>query len=258
MRTGFFCRRIQMEKLEIRLGFMKKQNLKCNSHEALELLIEGNQRFASGLRSLETALSVSKMHDLVENGQFPFAIVLTCSDSRVPTEMVFDRGLGDLFVIRIAGNVTSPMVIASVEYAASQLESPLVVVMGHSHCGAVTTAVRAEEDNSIERNLSPDLNTLISAIRPAVRETRHLHGENIDFQGCIHESTWANVRRSVRLITEGSSIVQKLQREERISIVGAMYDLKSGVVKFEKEMLNQSHLHSPRVIPHRETRGVEI
>ena len=238
---------------------MKKQNLKYSSHEALQLLIEGNKRFSSGLRSLETALSVSKMHELVENGQNPFAIVLTCSDSRVPTEMVFDRGLGDLFVIRIAGNVTSPMVIASVEYAASQLGSPLVVVMGHSHCGAVTTAVRAEEDNSIEKNLTPDLNILISAIRPAVRETRSSHGENLDFQHCIHESTWANVRRSVRLISEGSSVIQKLEREERISIVGALYDLKSGVVNFEKDLLNRSHLVPlQKRTPHFENRGVEI
>ncbi len=237
---------------------MKKQNLKCNSHEALELLIEGNQRFASGLRSLETAMSVAKMHDLVENGQFPFAIVLTCSDSRVPTEMVFDRGLGDLFVIRIAGNVTSPMVIASVEYAASQLGTPLVVVMGHSHCGAVTTAVRAEEDNTIERTLTPDLNILISAIRPAVRETRHFHGDDIDFQHCIHESTWANVRRSVRLIRDGSSIVQKLEREERICIVGAMYDLKSGIVKFEKDLLNKSRLQPHKAVSPVELLGAEI
>lgn len=237
---------------------MKKQNLKYSSREALDLLIEGNQRFSSGLRSLETAMSVAKMHDLVENGQFPFAIILTCSDSRVPAEMVFDRGLGDLFVVRIAGNVTSPMVIASVEYAASQLGSPLVVVMGHSHCGAVTTAVRAEEDQSVERALSPDLNILISAIRPAVRETRHFLGNNTDFQKCIHESTWANVRRSVRLIRESSRIVQKFESENLLSIVGAMYDLKSGVVKFEENILDRQDLYSLKKPSPIQTLGVEI
>lgn len=205
---------------------------KLSSSEALQLLVEGNRRFSSGLRSLNAALSVSKMHELAERGQSPFAIVLTCSDSRVPTEMVFDQGLGDLFVIRIAGNVVSPMIVASVEYAASVLGCRLCVVMGHSLCGAVATAVDAEHDGEVERALTPDLSTLVAAIRPAVREARKrlIAPAHDEF---VREATIANMQRSVRALGETSDTIRALMAREQLAIVGAIYDLRTGVVSFD-------------------------
>ncbi len=207
-------------------------NSQITSSEALKLLIEGNERFASGLRSVETAMSVAKMKELAEKGQAPFAIVLTCSDSRVPCEILFDRGLGDIFVIRVAGNVTSPMVIASVEYAAQVLGSPLCVVMGHSGCGAIATAVSAENDAKVGKSLTKDLNVLISAISPAVREAQRLIGPHASRETCVQETTMANIHRSVSLINE-SPVVSDLTRKGKLATIGAIYDIHSGVVKFD-------------------------
>lgn len=209
--------------------------------ESLALLVEGNQRFASGLRSIETTISVQKMRELATNGQTPFAIVLTCSDSRVPTEMLFDRGLGDIFVIRIAGNVVSPMVIASVEYAASALGCQLCVVMGHSECGAVSTAVKAEYDRKgkVEKSFSPDLSTLISAIRPAVREARKIVGMNAQHENCLSEAILTNVQRSVRLLNEKSRVISGRVASGQLVTIGAIYDLHSGLVTFDESAMNE-------------------
>lgn len=227
--------------------FMSIESKKLTSGEALNLLIEGNTRFTTGLRSVESLLSVAKMRELVERGQSPFAVILTCSDSRVPTEIIFDRGVGDLFVIRVAGNVTSPMVIASVEYAASVLGSPLVVVMGHSHCGAVTTAIRAEDDPNVAASLSPDLNVLISAIRPSVRETRRLLGPSYDQERTLHETTWTNVRNSVAQISERSKIMRELSEQGSVKVVGALCDLVSGTVTFDDNVVTTHANEKPKL-----------
>lgn len=211
-----------------------------SSSEALALLIEGNKRFNSGLRSVETALSAARMQDLAKNGQAPFAIILTCSDSRVPAELLFDRGFGDLFVIRVAGNVVSPTVLASVEYAASVLGSPLCVVMGHSGCGAVSTAVKTEDDQKgvVARSLTPHISKLISAIRPAVREAKLLI-EPGNHEAYLAESTRCNVLRSVRLLNQKSSVVADLSSKGQLVTIGAVYDLHSGVVSFESSALHE-------------------
>src|SRR5690349_21481050 len=112
--------------------------------EALAKLIKGNERFVTGLRSVESLASHLRRRELAESGQEPWAIVLSCSDSRVPAELVFDCGLGELFVVRVAGNIVAPSLIASVEFAAQSFGTPLCVVMGHSQCGAVGAAVQLE------------------------------------------------------------------------------------------------------------------
>jgi carbonic anhydrase len=219
-----------------RLFQEKYMNSQITSSEALKLLIEGNERFASGLRSVETTMSVAKMKELAEKGQAPFAIVLTCSDSRVPCEILFDRGLGDIFVVRVAGNVTSPMVIASVEYAAQVLGSPLCVVMGHSGCGAVATAVSAENDAKVGKALTADLNVLISAISPAVQEAQRLIGPHASRETCVQEATMANIHRSVSLIGK-SPVVTDLTKKGKLAVIGAIYDIHTGVVKFDDQPL---------------------
>ena len=210
---------------------MKKQ---ISPGEALALLTEGNRRFSSGLRSMESALSVSKMQDLAENGQCPRAIVLTCSDSRVPTEMVFDQGLGDLFVIRVAGNVVSPMVTASVEYAVSVLGIRLCVVMGHSQCGAVSTAIKVESDSFglFESSLTPNLRELIAEIRPSVRQARRLVKTDREY---LHDVTRLNVQRSVDELAARSSVIRSALGEGELVTIGAVYDIQSGVVTFETQ-----------------------
>lgn len=136
------------------------------SQEALERLQAGNQRFVSGVQSLSTLSSRARRSDLVA-GQAPFAIILGCSDSRVPAEIVFDQGLGDLFVIRVAGNIVAPSLVGSVEFAADKFGTRLVVVLGHSHCGAIQATLEELERPSVNR--SPNLHSIVDRIRPSVQ-----------------------------------------------------------------------------------------
>lgn len=154
------------------------------------------------------------------NEQKPFAIVLGCSDSRVPAEIVFDQGLGDLFVIRIAGNIVQPSQIGSVEFAAHMFGVRLAVVLGHTQCGAVQAALDAAKDNAPA--LSPNIETIVDRIRPAIR---HLADADLD------EAVKANVRHSVDQLRNGSSILLNLQENDGLLIVGAVYSLETGYVE---------------------------
>lgn len=205
-------------------------NAKLSGAEALERLIAGNARFCSGLRSIESVSSVAKMKELAEKGQSPFAIVLTCSDSRVPTEMVFDCGLGDLFVIRVAGNVVAPSLIASVEFAAANFGSPLCIVMGHSQCGAIKGAYQAEITGA--HAPTANLEQLMTKIRPAVRWAMR-NGNYDDTDGLIKEATLCNVRRSTQLLEKRSPVVSDLVQQGKLTLVGAVYDIATGRVSFE-------------------------
>lgn len=200
--------------------------------QALNYLVEGNQRFANGLRSVETILTQSKMKELAEKGQSPFAIVLTCSDSRVPAEIVFDRGLGDLFVIRVAGNVVAPSLLASIEFAALNFGTPLCIVMGHSHCGAIRTTIDAELKGD-PKGISENLKSLMKKVRPAVRHTL----KNIE-AGASHEevmtyATLCNVRHSVRSIIRKSPTIAGLVETGDFILAGAVYDIHTGKVNFD-------------------------
>ena len=138
--------------------------------QAIQRLQEGNNRFTSGLKSVDSLLAYSKMAELAEKGQTPFAIVLTCSDSRSPVEMIFDEGLGDLFVVRVAGNVVAPSLLASMEFAVANFHSSVIVVLGHTKCGAVDACLKHVQ-NPTEELPSPHLEELIGRIRPAVERT---------------------------------------------------------------------------------------
>jgi carbonic anhydrase len=200
--------------------------------EALQRLKDGNQRFVSGVRSVEPLLSHLKMRELAENGQKPFAIVLTCSDSRSPAEMIFDQGLGDLFVIRVAGNVVAPSLLASIEFAAANFDTPSILVLGHTQCGAIK-ATYTNVRNPREALPSHNLAELIGRIRPAVEvvvheEDRHGSPE----KEILNKATRENVNRSIQLILEQSSIVKERLQDGRLRIDGAVLDISTGRVDF--------------------------
>lgn len=199
--------------------------------QALQLLVEGNRRFVTGTRSVESVLSALRLRELAEKGQRPFAIVLTCSDSRVPTEMVFDRGLGDLFVIRVAGNVVAPSLLASLEFAALNFKTELVVVMGHTECGAVKAALQYHERP--DPSLTFNLRELVERIGPAVEQTRRTIRGGADPKETLLDATWRNVRHSMTQIQANSPVVEGLVREGRLKIVGSVFDLHTGKVEFD-------------------------
>ena len=192
--------------------------------EALERLREGNSRYVAGQSDIDKALSSAKRAELLD-GQSPFAIVLACSDSRVPVELIFDQGLGDLFVIRVAGNIVAPSQVGSVEFAAAQLGSKLVVVLGHSNCGAVDATLKELRREQAHR--SPNLRAIVDRIRPAVEP---LLAGNADTP--LRDAVAANVRHSVDRLHHGSSIIEDLVAAGELTIVGAKYSIESGKVRF--------------------------
>ena len=195
---------------------------------ALKRLRDGNERFAAGVRSVESMLSHIRREELAA-GQQPFAIILGCSDSRVPAEMVFDQGLGDLFVIRVAGNIVAPSQIGSVEFAAERYNTRLVVVMGHSMCGAVCATVEALQSKTDQT--SRNIQSIVDRISPTV-ESLMATGLIHDTETLIQQSVRANVRTSVNQLKHGSEMLEHLTEHEGLLIVGAEYSLESGVVDF--------------------------
>ena len=191
---------------------------------ALTRLCEGNARYAQNVRSVDSLLSHSR-RDLTS--QSPFAIVLGCSDSRAPAEVVFDQGLGDLFVIRVAGNIVAPSQIGSVEFAAERFGTRLVVVMGHTNCGAIDATLDAIAEPGNER--SRNLQSITSRVRPAIESLVHLIKERDKLR---KEAVRANVRASVAHLRHGSEIIERLALEDELLIVGAELDLASGIVDF--------------------------
>ncbi|MCZ6830342.1 MAG: carbonic anhydrase [Gammaproteobacteria bacterium] len=197
------------------------------AREALERLREGNRRFVSGNLNREILSSPSRRHALVKDQQ-PYAIILGCSDSRVPAELVFDQGLGHLFVIRVAGNIVAPSQIGSIEYAAERFGSRLVVVLGHSNCGAVEATL--EELQQPSENRSPNLRSIVGRIRPSVEDLLDEGGEIS--QQTMERAVRANIDASVEQLRHGSEILEQLIRDEGLLIVGAQYCLEQGVVEF--------------------------
>jgi carbonic anhydrase len=196
--------------------------------EALRRLREGNVRFAANARDSNGILSHGQRAALAA-GQRPFAIILGCSDSRVPAEIVFDQGLGDLFVIRVAGNIVAPSQVGSVEFAAARYETRLVVVLGHSQCGAVVATL--EELQRPSENQSRNLQAIVDRIRPSVEQLlatdlRH------DMDALVTQGVRANIRASVNHLRHGSQVLEQLIQDGGLRIVGAEYSLESGVVEF--------------------------
>jgi carbonic anhydrase len=199
------------------------------AREALERLTQGNERFATNVRSLDALLSHARRPDMPE-GQNPFAIILGCSDSRVPAEVVFDQGLGDLFVIRVAGNIVAPSQVGSVEFAAARFGTRLVVVMGHTRCGAIQATVDSVRDPALDA-ASRNIASIVDRVRPAVLSvaTPELRAQPEEW---IRRATRANVRVSVNHLRHGSSILEELIQRDGLRVVGAEYSLDSGRVDF--------------------------
>jgi carbonic anhydrase len=199
-----------------------------SAREALSRLQEGNRRFVSGARRSDTLASQTRRRE-VAGGQAPFAIILGCSDSRVPAEIVFDQGLGDLFVIRVAGNIVAASQIGSVEFAADRFGTRLVVVLGHSQCGAVLATL--EELQQPTDNQSRNLRSIVDRVRPSVEallstELRH------DPQALVRQAVRANVRVSASHLRHGSEVLEHLIQRDGLLVVGAEYSLETGVVEF--------------------------
>jgi carbonic anhydrase len=197
-----------------------------SAHKALARLREGNARFASHVRGLDALLSQAKLGELTQE---PFAIVLGCSDSRVPAEIVFDQGLGDLFVIRVAGNIVAPSQVGSVEFAAARFGTRLVVVLGHSHCGAITATL--EELRAPTANQSRNLKAIVDRVRPSVEgllETDLRH----DLDALARQAVRLNIRASASHLRHGSQILEQLIQDDGLVVVGAEYSLETGEVEF--------------------------
>ncbi|MGB5717701.1 MAG: carbonic anhydrase [Gammaproteobacteria bacterium] len=196
--------------------------------DALERLKDGNQRFVSGVRSIDTIEKQSQSAKFVD-GQEPFAIILGCSDSRVPAEIIFDQGLGDLFVIRVAGNIVAPSQVGSVEFAAERFGTPLVVVLGHSMCGAVMATIDELERPSDEK--SSNVLSIVNRIRPTVEPLFETELRN-DPDKLLESSIHANILAATNNLMHGSQMLEQLVQQGKLRIIGAEYSLKTGEVKF--------------------------
>ena len=195
--------------------------------EALAELRAGNRRFVANQTQAASLSSQARRAALVER-QEPFAIILGCSDSRVPAELVFDQGFGDLFVIRVAGNVVAPSQIGSVEFAASRFGTRLVVVLGHSQCGAITATL---EELLHPTTQSENLRSIVDRVRPSVEPLLNQSGGQ-DLDWLMGEAVRANVRASVHQLRHGSALLERLIEENGLLVVGAEYSLASGEVSF--------------------------
>jgi carbonic anhydrase len=197
------------------------------AHDALLRLQEGNRRFATDTRNADTVSSLTRRALVV--GQQPFAIILGCSDSRVPAEIIFDQGLGDLFVIRVGGNIVAPSQIGSVEFAADQFGTRLVVVLGHSQCGVVTATLK--ELLAPDAQHSRNLRSIVDRVRPSLEgllKTNLVH----DPEALLREAVRANVRVSANQLRHGSEVLERLIDHDGLHVVGAEYSLETGVVDF--------------------------
>src|ERR1700761_6452660 len=199
-----------------------------SAKEALQLLRQGNARYVGDNRLREDATGARRRIELATQ-QFPFAIILGCSDSRVPAEIVFDQGLGDLFVIRVAGNIVAPSQIGSVEFAAARYDVKLVVVLGHSSCGAILATI--EELGRRSEEQSRNLRSIVNRVRPSVEpllttELRH------DHEALVQAAVRANILASSNQLRHGSEMIEQMIQTDGLRVVGAEYSLETGIVEF--------------------------
>lgn len=198
----------------------RKSQSEMTPELALSYLKEGNQRFVDNLRAHRDLL---EQVNATAEGQYPFATILSCIDSRTSAELIFDQGLGDIFSVRIAGNVVNDDILGSMEYACKVAGSKLLVVLGHSKCGAVTSACR--------HVVLGNITTLLSKIQPAVKLVEQTHS-NILSEEAVQEVATENVFESIRKILQRSNILSEMVERGEIGIVGGMYDIESGKVEF--------------------------
>ena len=196
--------------------------------DALQRLKDGNKRFVSGVRSIDTLIKQTQRSDFL-TGQEPFAIILGCSDSRVPAEIIFDQGLGDLFVIRVAGNIVAPSQIGSIEFAVERFNTQLVVVLGHSMCGAVSATIDELEQPSKDR--STNVMSIVDRIRPSV-EPLYNTSLRDDHDQLLDAAIRANILAATNQLLHGSQMLEQLILNNEMTVVGAEYSLETGNVEF--------------------------
>ena len=201
----------------------KRTEIIASPDVAKQLLIEGNGRFTSG-KPLSKDLSSTRRGDLMRNGQHPFAVIVSCSDSRVPPELLFDQALGDLFVVRVAGNVVTPVELGSIEYAVEHLKTPLVVVLSHKDCGAVTAAVQGGETHG-------SIGAIIEKIKPSVDRAKAM---GLTGKDLIEMSTDLNMQNALRDISK-SPIIKEGVEVNQVKIIGIKYALDEDILKFSNE-----------------------
>jgi len=199
-----------------------------SAREALERLREGNRRFAHDALNRDTITGRTRRTQLAM-GQEPFAIILGCSDSRVPAELVFDQGLGDLFVIRVAGNIVAESQIGSIEFAAERFGTRLVVVMGHTQCGAISATL--EQLGQPADHRSRNLRSIVDRVRPSV-EPLLATELALDPAALVREAVRANIRESARHLRRGSDVLEELIQTDGLLVVSAEYSLETGIVEF--------------------------
>jgi carbonic anhydrase len=196
--------------------------------DALHRLRQGNQRFVANVRDRGVLTDPARRIELTA-GQAPFAIVLGCSDSRVPAELVFDQGLGDLFVIRVAGNIVAPSQVGSVEFAADRFGTRLVVVLGHSRCGAILATI--EELSRPTGGPSRNLQSIVNRIRPSV-EPLLATALGDEPEALVQAAVRANILASTNHLRHGSELLEELIQTDGLRVVGAEYSLETGAVEF--------------------------
>ncbi|MFT3979119.1 MAG: carbonic anhydrase [Ferruginibacter sp.] len=187
-----------------------------------EILVEGNKRFVSNLHADHDHL---EMINETREGQYPFAVILSCMDSRTSVELIFDQGLGDLFSIRVAGNIVNDDIVASVEYAVKYVGSKVLMVLGHTACGAINSAKKGVQDGHITN--------LLGRIQPAISKALLNNTKEYKFHDSV---SYANVENSLEEILTKSEIVRNMFKKGEIGIVGAIYDVESGEVDFFKDL----------------------
>lgn len=204
-----------------------KREIMKTPQQVIEDLSAGNQRFLRGDSIQSSNASLKKLKDFAKTGQLPKAIVLCCSDSRAPVEMIFDQDIGDLFVIRVAGNVVAPSLVGSVEFAVSTFGTNLVLVMGHTQCGAITSTIdHIENSHAIS---SENIHDIVSRIKPHIFPITQLGLSPEEMQARAVE---ANVRASVSQLSHSSRLVEGLMSQGKLQILGAVLDLATGRVAF--------------------------
>lgn len=192
----------------------------------LKELLEGNARFAAGKTIHSAESSLKRLKGFSNTGQYPKAIVLCCSDSRAPVELIFDQDIGDLFVIRVAGNIVAPSLVGSVEYAANMFGTKTVLVMGHSQCGAIRATLSMIED---KQTFTDNIGDIVKRIKPHIFTIAK--NKNLPFEEKMTQSIEANVRASVAQLESSSLLIESLVRNGKMQIHGAVLNLDSGKVE---------------------------
>lgn len=198
------------------------------TEQIIDKLKAGNARFLAGESQQDSALSLKKLKEFAKNGQLPKAIVLCCSDSRAPVEMIFDQDIGDLFVIRVAGNIVAPSLVGSIEFALGTFGTRLVVVMGHTQCGAISATL--DHIHHAEVPSSENIHDIVSRIKPHIYPIAQMN--NISRQEQLVRCVEANVMASVAQISSSSRLVEELLSKQELTVAGAVLDISTGKVSF--------------------------